>query len=78
MDATNETSRDLDEVAISAGTKDGDSAADHDEPYRFGRRPNTRAPYPFTERQYARLLIMRSRIQAIESADDSADDQAAA
>ena len=33
-----------------------------DEPYRFGRRPNTRAPFPFTEREFARLLIVRGRI----------------
>jgi hypothetical protein len=36
----------------------------YDEPYQFGRRPNTRAPYPFTERQFARLLILRSRLDA--------------
>jgi hypothetical protein len=41
---------------------DGPGAGDHDEPYRFGRRPNARAPFPFTERQYARLLIFRSRV----------------
>jgi hypothetical protein len=38
-------------------------AGDHDEPYRFGRRPNARAPYPFTDRQFARLLIMRGRVR---------------
>jgi hypothetical protein len=42
---------------------DGDGAGDHDEPYRFGRRPNARWPYPFTERQYARLLILRGRVR---------------
>ena len=42
---------------------DGTGAGDHDEPYRFGRRPNARAPYPFTERQFARLLILRGRIR---------------
>ena len=42
---------------------DGEGAGDHDEPYRFGRRPNARAPYPFTERQFARLLIMRGRVR---------------
>jgi hypothetical protein len=44
------------------GSKDGDTAADNDEPYRFGRRPNVSAPYPFTERQFARLLILRGRV----------------
>jgi hypothetical protein len=41
-----------------------------DEPYRFGRVPTTRAPFPFTERQFARLLIVRSRVR--ESVDVSA------
>jgi len=69
MDATNESSASLNEEAAPlTGTKDGETAADHDEPYRFGRRPNAQAPYPFTERQYARLLIMRSRIQAERAA----------
>jgi len=39
-------------------------AASYDEPYRFGRKPNSRAPFPFTEREFARLLIVRSRIQS--------------
>lgn len=72
MDATNETSPGIEEPAAHTGTKDGDSAADHDEPYRFGRRPNAMAPYPFTERQYARLLILRGRLQAIELPEDRA------
>jgi hypothetical protein len=45
------------------GTKDGSSAADNDQPYRFGLRPVAKAPFPFTERQYARLLILRGRVQ---------------
>jgi len=45
------------------GTLDGSGAGDHDQPYQFGRRPNARAPFPFTERQYARLLVLRSRLQ---------------
>jgi hypothetical protein len=40
------------------------SAPSYDEPYRFGRRPTSRAPFPFTEREFARLLILRSRIQS--------------
>ena len=46
-----------------AGTRDGWGADDRDEPYRFGRRPTARAPFPFTERQYARLLVFRSHVQ---------------
>jgi hypothetical protein len=42
---------------------DKPGVGDHDEPYRFGRRPNARAPYPFTERQFARLLILRGRLR---------------
>jgi hypothetical protein len=53
------------------------AAASYDEEYRFGRKPNTRAPFPFTEREFARLLIVRSRIQA-ERSSLSADPDAAA
>jgi hypothetical protein len=38
-------------------------AGDHDQPYRFGWRPRSSEPYPFNTRQYARLLIFRSRVQ---------------
>ena len=47
-----------------AGTRDGEGAADHDLPYRFGRRPSIAAPFPFSTHQYARLLILRSRVHA--------------
>lgn len=40
------------------------TSTDHDEPYTFGRVPNARAPWPFTERQYARLLILRGKVRA--------------
>lgn len=46
------------------GTCDGTGAGDHDEPYRFGWRPRAEATYPFSERQYARLLVLRSRYQS--------------
>jgi hypothetical protein len=73
MDTPNEIAPDGNQtVTPVGGSKDGDNAADHDEPYRFGRKPNTRAPYPFTERQYARLLILRSRVQATEDLVDRA------
>jgi hypothetical protein len=48
---------------LAIGSFDGSGAGDHDEPYTFGRRPNARAPFPFTERQYARLLVFRGRVQ---------------
>ena len=44
-----------------AGSKDGSGANDHDEPFVFGRRPRASAPWPFTERQYAKLLVVRGR-----------------
>ena len=44
-------------------TQDGTGAGDHDLPYSFGRRPRSAATYPFTTRQYARLLILRSRVR---------------
>jgi hypothetical protein len=44
------------------GTKDGFGAADHDQPYAFGRRPCSGSPYPFSTRQYVRLLVLRSQV----------------
>jgi hypothetical protein len=44
------------------GTLDGAGSADHDHPYVFGRRPCSAAPFPFSTRQYVRLLLMRSRL----------------
>jgi hypothetical protein len=38
-------------------------AGDHDQPYQFGRRPRADVPYPFNTRQYARLLVLRGRLQ---------------
>ena len=51
-----------------AGSKDGDGAGDHDKPYRFFK-PRAAATFPFSERQYARLLVLRSRYhtQQLES-----------
>jgi hypothetical protein len=45
------------------GSRDGAGAGDHDQPYRFGWRPRASVPYPFNTRQYARLLVLRSRLQ---------------
>jgi hypothetical protein len=57
-------------VAVT-GSHDGDGAADHDVPFRFGRRPRAMAPYPFSTRQYARLLVLRSQAEAgLIGADD--------
>jgi len=58
------------------GSLDGQGAGDHDQPYRFGWRPRTGVPYPFNTRQYARLLVLRSRLR--DSLDDQDDLTAAA
>ena len=47
-----------------------ETAATYDEPYQFGRRPTARAPFPFTERQFARLLITRGRLRALTTSPD--------
>lgn len=44
-------------------TQDGTGAGDHDIPYKFGRSPSSVATYPFSTRQYARLLVFRSRVR---------------
>jgi hypothetical protein len=51
---------------------DGSGAADHDQPYRFGRRQHSSAPYPFSTRQFARLLVLRGRLRAGEFGVDDA------
>ena len=50
------------QTELTSGSKDGRGCADHDEPYTLGRRPRGVAPFPFTTRQYARLLALRGRI----------------
>src|SRR4051812_43936519 len=50
------------------GSLDGQGAADHDQPYRFGFRPRASAPYPCNTRHYARLHVLRGRIQDQRSA----------
>jgi hypothetical protein len=52
---------------------DGDGAGDHDQPYRFGWRPRASVPYPFNTRQYARLLVFRSRIEERLARQDDLD-----
>ena len=53
---------------------DGTGSGDHDQPYVFGRRPTVVAPLPFSIRELARLLVVRSRL---ESGGDPGPDQAA-
>jgi hypothetical protein len=43
--------RQMDSSSQCIGTKDGSGAGDHDEPYRFGRKPRADVTFPFSERQ---------------------------
>jgi hypothetical protein len=53
------------------GTKDGRGAADHDQPYQFGRRPRAAAPFPFRAHEYGRLLALRGCVaDGLRGADD--------
>lgn len=40
---------------------DGRGANDRNQDYTFGRKPTALSPFPFTERQFARLLIVRGK-----------------
>jgi hypothetical protein len=48
----------------SRSLEHGSQVADYDEEYRFGRTPRAMAPFPFTTQEFARLLVLRSRINA--------------
>ena len=61
----------LPQTAPGAGTLDGTGAGDCDQPYVPGRRPRSNATGLFTIHQYAKLLVLRSRVQAgLFGADD--------
>ena len=51
-------------VEHSRESLDGSGGGDHDAPYVFGRRPRALAPFPFSTRELARLMVVRSRVQA--------------
>jgi hypothetical protein len=57
-----------DETKAASGSFDGQGGGDHDQPYAFGRRPNTASTFPFSTREYARLLIVRGRVHAARAA----------
>jgi hypothetical protein len=61
--STNSTAADLQSII---------DAPAYDEAYRFGRTPTVRAPFPFTERQFLRLLIVRGRLRDASSTQDQA------
>jgi hypothetical protein len=58
--------------ALRVGSRDGIGAGDHDLPYSFGLRPSTAWTYPFSSRQFARLLVLRGRVQDGEFIGDTA------
>ena len=55
------------------GSLDGTGASDHDVAFHFGRRLSSVMPHPFSTRQYARLLVLRSRFEErlIQGDDDT-------
>jgi hypothetical protein len=56
-----ETELDSDPVA----TSENSPSQDYDEPYAFGQsRPSVDRPGPFSLREYVRLQLLRTRIQA--------------
>ena len=48
---------------LRLGTWDGVGSVDDDLPQRFGFRPRVVNPFPLNARQYARLLVLRSRLR---------------
>jgi hypothetical protein len=63
----------LPETTTPAGSHDGDGAGDHDHPFKFGRKPRAVAPYPFSTRQFVKLLVLRGRVQdGLWASDDMA------
>ena len=46
-------------------SRDGVGAGDHDAPYVFGRVPRAAAPFPFSMREFARLMVIRSRYRGV-------------
>lgn len=55
-------------ATANAGSFDGQGSGDHDKPYMFGRLPSSAAPFPFSTREFVRLLIVRGRVQAARAA----------
>jgi hypothetical protein len=60
-------------VSLPANEPEPAHDLDYDEPYAFGqRRPTVDQPGPFTLRQYVRLQLLRSRLEADPSPLDAA------
>ena len=55
------------------GSHDGRGCGDHDVPYVYGRLPRAACPFPFSTREFARLMVLRSQVQeGIACRDDGA------
>lgn len=54
----------LSAATLTHESLDGAGAADRDVPYVFGRAPRAPAPFPLSTHQFARLLVLRSRVRA--------------
>ena len=59
----------------TGGTKDGTGAADHDRPYQFGHKSTSAWPHPFSDVEFARLLIVRGRLRAADEKVDPSQDK---
>jgi hypothetical protein len=73
----NNTSTPQEPTTGPLGSRDGTGSGDNDTPYVFGRRPRAIAPFPFTTREYARLVVLRGRVQDGLAAGDRTDDMIA-
>lgn len=51
-------------------SRDGTGAGDHDIEFVFGHVPHALAPFPFSTRQSARLMVLRSHLRAEGFRDD--------
>ena len=61
----------LDQEALEEARLAETQVADYDEPYAFGQsRPTVDRPGPFSLREYVRLQLLRTRIQANPSPQD--------
>jgi hypothetical protein len=69
-----DTTMNSESVQTVMESHDGEGAGDHDVPYSFGRRPRSSAPYPFSTRQYARLLVLRSEVRCDLRSEGAAQD----
>jgi hypothetical protein len=52
-------------------SKDGTGHGDHDQPYQWGQRPTTAAPFPFSLLQLSRLLRLRGLLLDQPDIDDA-------